>query len=850
MKRMFPLLILVASFVCQTTVVRADTWTSTGSITYARRDHTATLLTNGKVLIVGWDYYKTAELYDPAFGTFSVVGYTLSNHMWGSTATRLADGRVLIVGGAYAQTEAEIYNPSDNSFTATGSTNAPHVYHTATLLPDGKVLIAAGHDETENGPQTHNVAELYDPVGGTFTPTTGHLHVDRDGHTATLLPNEKVLIAGGLQTTTPGYGNCLNSTELFDPASQTFALGPTMSVTRCGHRATLLPTGKVLIVGGSGASAELYDPVGNTFTSTGAMTVRRGDPTATLLLNGQVLVAGGYTAVGPGTTNSAELYDPATGTFTATASMWVARQEHTATLLPGGRVLVAGGTDGTTDLSSAEIFTPQPPNPVLVFIGTEDYTGSDGNPYTRYRLSVSNWQLYPAELFVLTDAYGACGLNTTPSRTWEDIYDQGNNYIYGFCALEHPQELTTIWFAKPRGTPPPTAVHVVLSDHSTTPYTTYTSNLLAIQGATPNGYSPIAEPLNSGGGTNPYPFAVGNVPNVFNYKVTYPALASPPPTPVDLVVQPILISQADLNALVGGTPFQGVQIVPYDGTGGFGVLFRGTCQDSSQNPVACPQTTGPHDIKTSWNSPSGQTISNPAFLMATTGTHDWQNVFTSLSETRTDPTGSGRTPPTFSDFVFVQAPPTITITITTPQEGATYLLNEAVAASYSCTPASPQLSCTGNVANGSNIDTSSVGSKTFTVNANVNGSPAGAKTVNYNVAYNTDGCLLYDPNRSVKKGATFPIKLQVCDAAGNNLSSPSIVVHALSVTPVTNAPPGALEDSGNANPDFDFRFDSTLGVGGGYIFNLKTTGLSSATWRLDFTITGDPSTHSAKFGVK
>jgi hypothetical protein len=491
------------------------------------------------------------------------------------------------------------------------------------------------------------------------------------------------------------------------------------------------------------------------------------------------------------------------------------------------------------------------PSPVLVFMGTEDYT-ANGYPWTRYRLSVSNWQLYPPELFSPAPNLPPCGSNTDSSRTWVDIYAEGGRRIYGFCAFSTPQDLTQIWFAEPRGTAPPAQVYVVLTDRQSS--TTYTSNLLPIEAPNP-AYSPIPEPLKPEGGTNLYPFAVGNVANVFNYKVTYPALLNPPPAPVDLVLQPILISQTDLDALVAGTGFQGAQLVPYDETGGFGVLFRATCQDSSGNPVTCPLTTGPHDIKTSWNSPLGAPpITDPAFLMAPVGTHNWTNIFTDLSETRYDPTGGGRTPPTWSDFVFVQGisgTPLVDITITTPPEGALYLLNDVVSAEFSCSPAPPTppvVACLGDVPSGSNIDTSSVGSKTFTVNAPVTAGPAGVKTVDYQVVLAKNVCLLYDPNRSVKKGAAFPIKLEVCDVAGHNLSSPSIVVHAVSVTMVSTNAPGALEDSGNANPDFDFRFDSTLGVGGGYIFNLKTT--SSGTWNLNFTISGDPSTHSAKFGVK
>jgi len=306
---------------------------------------------------------------------------------------------------------------------------------------------------------------------------------------------------------------------------------------------------------------------------------------------------------------------------------------------------------------------------------------------------------------------------------------------------------------------------------------TITNIRALVPGASPQGmdFGPAcvppaqAQPLNPNGGTNLYKFQN----NLYNYKVTYPALIGPP---VDLVLQPILISQANLNARLAGQ-FPGATLVPYIGTGGSGVLFRATCQDSSGNPATCPETSGPYDVKTSWESQA--TPSYPAFLMAEIppppGTaQTWENIFTAFSQTRIDPTGSGRTCCGLSDFVFVDLGPSVgpapTITITTPPDGALYTVNQTVSADYSCSGFYVK-SCIGTVGSGSPIDTSSVGSKTFTVNAIVSSGPTAVQSVNYNVAYNTNGCLLYDPTRSVKAGATFPIKLEVCDAAGHNLSS-------------------------------------------------------------------------------
>ena len=169
-----------------------------------------------------------------------------------------------------------------------------------------------------------------------FMPT-GSMTVAREAHTATLLQNGQVLIAGG----TDGSSS-LASAELYDPMSQAFTATGNMMIAQLGHSATLLANstlpnyGKVLMAGGGSQIAELYDPTAGTFAATGSMVAPRTGQTATLLQNGQVLIAGGETA-------SAELFNPSSGTFTATGSMTVLRSLHTATLLPDGRVLITGG---------------------------------------------------------------------------------------------------------------------------------------------------------------------------------------------------------------------------------------------------------------------------------------------------------------------------------------------------------------------------------------------------------------------------------------------------------------------------------------------------------------------------
>jgi hypothetical protein len=276
------------------------------------------------------------------------------------TATLLPNGKVLAVGGANATSSAlagaELYDPASGNWISTGSLAAGRSGHTETLLRSGKVLVAGGFD----GKSSVASAEVYDPVSGSWT-ITGTLATTRYSHTATLLPDGKVLVAGGLNE-----DEFLTSAELYDPASGTWTAIGRLARGRSSHTATMLPNGKVLVAGGFSdgllqvASAELWDPATGTWTSTGSLPEARVGHTATLLPNGKVLVAGGR-GNGAFLTSlaGAELYDPASGSWTTTGSLGVGRGGHTATLLPDGRVLVAGGDSSSSGiLASAELYDP------------------------------------------------------------------------------------------------------------------------------------------------------------------------------------------------------------------------------------------------------------------------------------------------------------------------------------------------------------------------------------------------------------------------------------------------------------------------------------------------------------
>jgi hypothetical protein len=242
------------------------------------------------------------------------------------------------------------------SLTPTAPMLEPRSGHTATLLPDGKVLIVGGMRRNQD---FYKSAELFDPATGKFQPT-GDMSIGRVGHVAVLLPSGKVLIAGGWV----GMGGT-DSAELYDPAKGKFAVIAKMTIPRGRPSATVLANGDVLIAGGerrdneSLASAEVFHVKTLSFQSTGSMHHARISHTATLLPEGHVLIAGGYA---DGVESGAELYDPQTGTFTETGSLRAARCKHTAGLLSDGRVLVAGGSDSrgwNGNLNSAEVYDPR-----------------------------------------------------------------------------------------------------------------------------------------------------------------------------------------------------------------------------------------------------------------------------------------------------------------------------------------------------------------------------------------------------------------------------------------------------------------------------------------------------------
>ena len=368
-------------------------WVPTGNLNTPRDTHTATKLPNGTVLVHGGRtftadplstiFLNTSELFAPGTGTWAPTGtafYERTQH----SATLLRNGKVLVVGG-FVQARVvhlppnqppwgygtELYDPATGRWENAAPLNFPREYPAVTPLSDGRVLAAGGSDPTGENPAVPRTAEIFDPVTQGWVPT-GDLVFGRSLFTATLLTSGLVLVVGGVSF----YDEAAQTCELYEPAAGRWRLAGVLGRYRLGHTATRLNDGTVLVAGGvhyttsgdqngSIADTEIYDPTTEVWSFVGPLNMARSGHTATLLPNGSVLVVGG--AGGSGALNSTELYDPATQTWTLADDLNTARSGHTPILWPPRRgstqfaVMFAGGRDShPNSLNSAELFSGPP----------------------------------------------------------------------------------------------------------------------------------------------------------------------------------------------------------------------------------------------------------------------------------------------------------------------------------------------------------------------------------------------------------------------------------------------------------------------------------------------------------
>ena len=364
-------------------------WGPTGSLAAGRERATATLLADGTVLVAGGagrdadNVYRTrssAEIYDPASKTWSATTGSMVSARRGHTATLLPNGAVVMVGGANDDpggatlASAEIYDPVARTFAVTGSMAMGRQGHTATLLDSGEILVVGGSSDAA-GSAPLGTAEVYNRGLGTWRPTgTRSLWppITRVDNRANLLTTGHVLLTGDQPVQRP-------AAELYHPHDEVFSFTGAMSRERRNHTATRLFDGRVLIQGGVGADADgepdgsaevfhpdVFDPdvgaLGDFIDTASLAHGSRRSATATLLPDGTVLVAGGTGITEASASPVAEVYHPSAGTWSEAGAMAGARFNHTATLLTTGKVLVVGGSRGSggSTLASAELYDPGP----------------------------------------------------------------------------------------------------------------------------------------------------------------------------------------------------------------------------------------------------------------------------------------------------------------------------------------------------------------------------------------------------------------------------------------------------------------------------------------------------------
>ena len=348
----------------------AGAFSPAGSFAEGRNGHTATALSDGRVLIIGGggeQIRHSVDIWNPATASFEQAG-SLAAGRKSHTATLLRDGRVLVVGDLRPTAEAEIWDPVRSSPEPVGQLDDARSRHTATLLSDGRVLVVGGWTR----PGWLASAEVWDPATASFSPT-GSLAEARADHTATLLSDGRVLVIGGHGADGPvvdASGRRVypdeprTLAEVWDPETGRFSQAGTLAEGHTSHTATLLPDGRVLIIGDR--SAQVWDPATTSSAPAGWLIDAVGG-TATLLPDGRVLVVGA---------TSAEVWEPTLASFVPAGTLAMPRWPHTATFLDDGRVLIMAGS-GRGVSSTAEVWEPRelPQDQVRALAAESSYCG-------------------------------------------------------------------------------------------------------------------------------------------------------------------------------------------------------------------------------------------------------------------------------------------------------------------------------------------------------------------------------------------------------------------------------------------------------------------------------------------
>ncbi|MDE2490612.1 MAG: fibronectin type III domain-containing protein [Elusimicrobia bacterium] len=368
--------------------------------------------------------FSDAEYYDPKNNqwSFNPANGKLIRPLYtqvAPVADLLPNGDEFVAGGmdcgvdSSGNTDCSTLGPSSTSYSllanypgfSNGSAqeSVGHAYHSATLLADGTILVAGGTD----GTTVLQSAATFDPVAAKFTPTTGSMTVPREQHSATLLPDGRVLLAGGF-TTTAGSTSPTNTAELYFPDQRSFAATPPMISSHSQATSALLPDGDVLVAGGFSAgttatkTAEIYVSTSNVWMQVADMPSGRADAASVLLQNGKIAVFGGTDS--SGVLGSVVVYDPATNTWSTMGnSMPTALHGETATLMPNGDVLVAGGNDGFGESAKSYLYNP----------GSDTWSATKDLNYARFEQSAT---LLPNGDVMMTGGVQEAGIGSGSSN--------------------------------------------------------------------------------------------------------------------------------------------------------------------------------------------------------------------------------------------------------------------------------------------------------------------------------------------------------------------------------------------------------------------------------------------------
>jgi N-acetylneuraminic acid mutarotase/murein DD-endopeptidase MepM/ murein hydrolase activator NlpD len=344
------------------------------------------LMPSGKVLITGGGYSPSygavnvplaqAAIYDPASNIITAVGpmnVSRQNH----TAIALTNGNVLLVGGITDQGYGSVTSAGitavcellgnaptpqqPGEFVSTGTLATALIGQQATTLTNGTVLLTGGGAGQDSA--TTATAQIYNPASASFRYTKDNMTTPRTGHTSSLLPDGRVLIAGG-SNGNPDTGGCLSSTEIYDPVADTFTAAAPMNYCRHGHQAVTLSDGRIMVISGYSETSspivtntvEIFDPKAAAWTVVAPLPSGRASFAATRLLDGNVLISGGYWATDANGLQAIYVYNLTTNTWTSMAPMLAPRENHIAITLPTGKVLMVGGNDGTAAIGFSELY--------------------------------------------------------------------------------------------------------------------------------------------------------------------------------------------------------------------------------------------------------------------------------------------------------------------------------------------------------------------------------------------------------------------------------------------------------------------------------------------------------------